>query len=196
MMWKKRSFYEKTDIFVVETDRLLLRVVRQDADKEVADYLIRNRSFHKPFHQYQPDIYFTQQEQRMYILSDLKAFRRGDRCAFWISEKKRPQYVIGRLSFSAIVRGALSSCLVGYHLDKMETGKGYMREALDGGCRYMFRNQELHRIQADVMPHNAPSIRCVESCGFKRQGLNEKYMCIDGKWQDHICFAKINEYFK
>ena len=186
------TFMKRDDVFVLDTNRLLLRVVQKQAAGEVTDYLRRNRVFHKPFHQYQPENYFTRYEQRMYIQSDLRAFQKGERCAFWISLKTNPERIIGRLSFSVIVRGAMSSCIAGYHLDRNETGKAYMREALNAGCEYMFNNQRLHRIQADIMPHNTPSIRCVESCGFKKQGLNELYMCIDGQWQDHYCFAKIN----
>ena len=182
----------RKDFFVLPTDRLLLRVVRRKAAHDVTEYLIKNRAFHKPFHQYQPEEYFTRYEQSLYISSDLRAFQKGERCSFWISTKKNPKRIMGRLSFSVIVRGAMSSCLAGYHLDEEETGKAYMREALQAGCEYMFTRQGLHRIQADVMPHNTPSIHCVESCGFKKQGLNERYMCIDGKWQDHYCYAKIN----
>ena len=193
-MLERFASYVGNDVFILETDRLLLRVVRKEAARAVRDYLIRNRSFHKPFHQYQPEDYFTCYEQQQYIKSDIRAYHQGERCAFWISTKNNPERIIGRLSFSVIVRGAMLSCIAGYHLDEMETRKAYMREALYDGCEYMFKNQGLHRIQADIMPHNTPSIRCAESCGFKKQGLNEKYMCIDGKWQDHYCYAKINPY--
>ena len=184
---------QRDDVFFLETKRLYLRVVRPDAAMYVADYLSRNRAFHKPFHPYQSDDYFTRSEQREYILSDVYAYKKRERFPFWLSPKEQPERVIGRLSFSSIIGGAMSSCFVGYHMDVEETGKGYMKEALSYGCSFMFQNQHLHRIQADVMPHNTPSIRTVLSCGFKEQGLNEKYMCIDGVWQDHICFAKINE---
>ena len=183
----------RNDIFYLDTDRLLLRVVRPESAAGIANYLLRNRSFHKPFHPFQPDEYFTVEEQRQYILSDIRAFRNDERFPFWISHRDRPEWIIGRLSFSGVVRGALLSCTVGYHMDMEETGMGYMKEALALGCSYVFREQGLHRIQADVMTHNTPSIRTVLSCGFRQQGLNEKYMCIDGKWQDHLCFAKIND---
>ena len=188
-----RSNRLREDLFVLSTDRLFLRVVRPEADVSVADYLVRNRVFHAPFHQYQPDRYFTREEQRQYILSDIRAFERGERYPFWISTKAEPERVIGRLSFSNVIRGALLSCHAGYHMDQGELRKGYMKEALSAGCEYMFSELRLHRIQADVMPHNLASIQTVESCGFRRQGLNEQYMCIAGKWQDHLCFAKIND---
>lgn len=170
-----------------------MRILRPSYAPYVADYLIRNRAFHKPFHQAQEDSYFTAAEQKEYLRSDLNRYYDDRQYAFWISSKDRKDRIIGRLSFSSVVRGALSSCLVGYHLDRDETGKGLMREALNAGCRYMFDEQKLHRIQADIMPSNLRSQATAAGCGFRRQGLNEKYMCIDGEWRDHYIYALVNE---
>lgn len=183
----------RRDVFSIETDRLLLRILRPSYAPYVADYLIRNRDFHRPFHQKQEDLYFTAAEQKEYLRSDLNRYYDDRQYAFWISTKDKRDRIIGRLSFSSVIRGALSSCLVGYHLDKDEVGKGLMQEALRAGCEYMFEVQKLHRIQADIMPSNLRSQTTAEKCGFRRQGLNEKYMCIDGQWRDHYLYALINE---
>ena len=185
--------YRRHDAFVLSTERLELRIMRPADASIVTDYLVRNRAFHKPYHQIHEDAYFTVQEQRDYLRSDFSKFLDDSQYAFWISYKGCPERVIGRLSFSAVIRGALCSCLAGYHLDEKETGKGIMHEALRAGCLYMFDVQNLHRIQADIMPSNVRSIASVESSGFKRQGLNEKYMCINGTWQDHYMYALLNE---
>jgi len=185
--------FRRQDVFCIHSERLDIRILRPSDAPMVTDYLRRNRVFHKPYHQEHEDIYFTIQEQKDYLRSDLDKFFDETQYSFWISYRGCPERVIGRLSFSAVIRGALSSCLVGYHLDENEVGKGIMQEALKAGCLYMFRTQNLHRIQADIMPQNARSIASVESCGFRRQGLNEKYMCINGQWQDHYIFALLNE---
>jgi ribosomal-protein-alanine N-acetyltransferase len=57
----------------------------------------------------------------------------------------------------------------------------------------MFQKQNLHRIQADIMPSNSRSIAVAKRCGFKRQGLNEMYMNINGEWKDHYIYALLNE---
>lgn len=183
----------RKDVFSIETDRLLLRILRPSYAPYVADYLIRNRAFHKPFHQKQDDSYFSAAEQREYLRSDLNRYYDDRQYAFWISYKDESDRIIGRLSFSSVIRGALSSCLVGYHLDKDEVGKGLMSEAIKAGCKYMFEVQKLHRIQADIMPSNLRSQTTAVTCGFRRQGLNERYMNIDGEWRDHYVYARINE---
>ena len=184
---------EIKDALTLRTERLLLRVVRVHSAVEVTDYLVRNRAFHKPFHQPHTDRYFTVEEQKLYIQSDLRAYETGAGFPFWISKKTEPNRIIGRVSFYDVLRGALLSCHVGYHMDVSEVDKGYMKEALRAGIDYMFQKQRLHRIQADVMPGNLPSMSTVESCGFRLQGLNEKYMNIDGVWRDHLCYAILNE---
>lgn len=183
----------RQDVFQIQTERLELRILRPSEASVVTDYLIRNRVFHTPYHQQHDDIYFSAQEQKDYLRSDLNKFFDDEQYSFWISYKGYTDRVIGRISFSAVIRGALSSCLVGYHLDEKEIGKGIMREALNAGCLYMFETQLLHRIQADIMPSNVRSAAVVESCGFRRQGLNERYMCINGEWQDHYIYALLNE---
>jgi len=189
----RRLRCRRQDVFSIQTQRLALRVLRPSEAAIVTDYLIRNRMFHTPYHQKHEDDYFTVPEQKDYLRSDLGKFFDDSQYSFWISYKDDPDRVIGRLSFSSVVRGALSSCLVGYHLDKDEMGKGVMHEALKAGCLFMFEKQHLHRVQADIMPSNARSIAAAESCGFRRQGLNEHYMCIDGQWQDHYTYALLNE---
>ena len=183
----------RQDVFNIRTERLELRVLRPSGAAIVTDYLVRNRAFHKPFHQTHDEVYFTVREQKDYLRSDLSRFFDDEQYSFWISPADEPGRIIGRLSFSAVIRGALNSCLVGYHLDEHEVGKGIMREALKAGCQYMFNMQHLHRIQADIMPSNGRSIASAESCGFRRQGMNERYMCINGEWKDHYTYALLNE---
>jgi ribosomal-protein-alanine N-acetyltransferase len=68
-----------------------------------------------------------------------------------------------------------------------------MAEALEAGIQYMFLEKGLHRIQANVVPSNDRSIRLLERLGFKLEGRHEKYLKIQGRWQDHLSFARLNE---
>ena len=49
----------------------------------------------------------------------------------------------------------------------------------------------LHRVQANIIPHNAPSLRVAEKAGFRREGLALAYLNIAGEWRDHLMFAKL-----
>ncbi len=180
-------------VFNIRTDRLILSVLSPSAADKATDYLSRNRAFHEQFHQLHRDAYYTTYIQRQYVRSDMNAFFDKSQCGFWLIKQSEPDRIIGRLAFSGIIRGALQSCLMGYHLDKDEVGKGYMAEAISCACHYMFSTWKLHRIQADIMPRNDRSIRTIERCGFVRSGLSEKYMAINGQWEDHYMYALIND---
>ena len=60
----------------------------------------------------------------------------------------------------------------------------------------LFGELNLHRIEAACIPSNAPSIRVLEKCGFSREGLARRYLCINGVWQDHLLFGLLHEDFR
>jgi ribosomal-protein-alanine N-acetyltransferase len=60
----------------------------------------------------------------------------------------------------------------------------------------LFGELNLHRIEAACIPTNAPSIRVLEKCGFTREGLARRYLCINGVWQDHLLFGLLHEDFR
>lgn len=64
-----------------------------------------------------------------------------------------------------------------------------MHEALQTLIRYMQRQQKMHRIMANYMPHNKRSGQLLERLGFEREGYAKDYLLIDGKWQDHVLTA-------
>jgi ribosomal-protein-alanine N-acetyltransferase len=47
----------------------------------------------------------------------------------------------------------------------------------------------MHRIEINIRPENAPSLRVVEKLGFRNEGLRPRLLHIDGDWRDHQCFA-------
>lgn len=182
----------KGAVLSVETDRLILSVYKPSLSSAVTDYLVRNRAFHKEFSQKHREKYFTLSEQKLYLKSDLHMFNRNEMVPFWITEKDHPNNIVGRISFYSIIGGSMNSCYVGYHLDEKCQGRGYMREALEAGSRFMFKYYRLHRIEADIIPRNERSVACVKNCGFVKMGHNIKFMEIDGTYQDHDMYVRLN----
>ncbi len=60
---------------------------------------------------------------------------------------------------------------VGYGLLRRHWGQGFMQEALTAVIDYAFGPLSLRRLEADVDPRNAASLRALERLGFAREGL-------------------------
>ncbi len=73
---------------------------------------------------------------------------------------------------------------IGYALGREHWGHGYMNEALMTLLKYAFESLDLHRIEADVDPRNAASIRTLEKLGFQREGVLRERWQINGEIQD------------
>jgi ribosomal-protein-alanine N-acetyltransferase len=68
-----------------------------------------------------------------------------------------------------------------------------MTEAVRLILKHAFVNLKLHRVEAKVQAHNAPSINVLKRCGFTKEGFSPKYLKIGGKWRDHERWAIIKE---
>jgi ribosomal-protein-alanine N-acetyltransferase len=178
----------------LRTDRLVLRTIDESFAARVLDFAIRNRSFIAEWNPIVDDIYYTRefQKQRLQIERELLDQDRGVR--FWLFKRHDRSFerIIGDLAFSNIVRGAFQSCHLGYKMDQAEINKGYITEAIGRAIRFAFEEMKLHRIEANIMPKNARSIRVVEKLGFVDEGVSRKYLKIAGVWEDHIHYVLLN----
>ena len=63
------------------------------------------------------------------------------------------------------------SCLTGYELARHAQGHGYMTEALRAVYAWAFDTMDVDRIEAQVHPHNTPSLALLHKLGFVEEGL-------------------------
>jgi len=178
---------------VYETERLILKVLDKSYAKLVLDYYLRNKLFLEPWEPLKSRGFYTKQYQEELLDNELFYINSKRSLRLWIFKKEDSSRIIGSVSFSNIVWGAFLSCYLGYKLDKDEINKGYMTEAIQKGIEVMFNEFGLHRIEANIMPKNKPSLRVVEKLGFYYEGLAYKYLKINGKWEDHIHMVLLNE---
>jgi RimJ/RimL family protein N-acetyltransferase len=78
---------------------------------------------------------------------------------------------------------------LGYAMGRAYWGKGYMNEALKALVSYSFDVMELRRLEADVDPRNAASIRTLERLGFQREGFLRERWHVNGEIQDAIFYG-------
>ncbi|WP_201403134.1 GNAT family N-acetyltransferase [Kaistia sp. 32K] len=101
--------------------------------------------------------------------------------------------LVGGLTLSHVVRGVTQSCSLGYWMGAPYAGKGLMTAAVKAVIPFVFDTLRLHRLEAACLPHNAASIRLLEKAGFSREGYARRYLCIEGRWQDHLLYAIVSD---
>lgn len=99
----------------------------------------------------------------------------------------------GELNLSSVQRGPFQSGYVGYWIDEKHAGQGYVPEALVLLFRFVFEEIRLHRVQVAIIPRNKASRRVVEKLELREEGLAERYLEINGEWEDHIRYAITSE---
>jgi len=106
----------------------------------------------------------------------------------WGIARREDDLVIGTCTLFRIEREHRRAEL-GYILRRDHWGRGLANEALTAIVDHAFGSLGLHRLEADIDPRNAASIRSVERLGFKREGhLRERYF-VAGEIQDSLIFG-------
>jgi len=97
--------------------------------------------------------------------------------------------LVGQLTVSGIAWGSLRSGQIGYWVDRRFAGRGITPTAVAMTVDHCFFSLGLHRIEVNIRPENAASLRVVAKLGFRPEGLRRRYLHIDGAWRDHSTFA-------
>ena len=176
------------------TERLVLRTLDDSFAARCLDYFVRNQDFFREWNPLSDDTFYTLEFQAQKLRVERELLAQDRVLRLWLFDKQDRAYerIIGDLAFSNIVRGAFHSCHLGYKVDGAAINSGYMTEALARAIRFAFEDMRLHRIEANIMPKNARSIRVVEKLEFVNEGLSRKYLKIAGRWEDHIHYVLLN----
>jgi [ribosomal protein S5]-alanine N-acetyltransferase len=85
---------------------------------------------------------------------------------------------------------------VGYALLTSEWGQGYAAEAVTTMLDWGFGQLDLNRVEADVDPRNAPSIRAMERLGFTLEGHLRERWIVDGEICDSLIYGLLAREWK
>jgi [ribosomal protein S5]-alanine N-acetyltransferase len=101
--------------------------------------------------------------------------------------------LVGQMHLFGIAWGSFRSASAGYWVAKSVAGQGIMPLALAAACDHAFIALGLHRVEVNIRPENAASLRVVEKLGFRDEGIRLRYLHIAGDWRDHRSFALTTE---
>ncbi len=177
----------------LETKRLWLVSLEETDAPMLLQYFLDNQDFLQAWEPAKEADFYTEGSMVNQIAADRKDILEGRGVRLWITLKDKPDQVIGSVALSNIVMGPFQSCFMGYRLDHRHVGQGLMTEALQKLVDFGFDRIGLHRIEANIMPVNKPSIRVVQRLGFEYEGTSRKYLKINGQWEDHMHMVLLNE---
>ncbi len=109
---------------------------------------------------------------------------------FGIFENNR---FIGECNLNNVQRGAMQGGYVGYWIDESRAGHGFMPESVAAVFRFAFEDLGLHRLQVSIIPRNAASRSVATKLGLRDEGIAERYIEINGIWEDHVRYAITSE---
>jgi ribosomal-protein-alanine N-acetyltransferase len=174
---------------VLAGERLCLELPLPREAQAAADYCRRNRERLAP-HEPRRDPSWTEARIWQHNLARARREARADRSlGLMLRLPERPGEILGRVTLSAIQRGPFQAANLGYSLDASIEGRGLMSEALVLVLDYAFGPLALHRIQAACRPDNGRSLALLARLGFRREGFAPDYLCLDGRWCDHLLLA-------
>ena len=109
----------------------------------------------------------------------------ADRSYPFIIFRESDGAMIGGITLANVRRGIVQAGTIGYWVGQPHADRGYMTTSAAGAAAVAVRRTQPAPHRGRLHPSNAPSIRVLEKCGFSREGLARRYLCINGVWQDH-----------
>lgn len=187
-----QPIYKISPYLQLTTPRLLLTALKQVTPEAILEYHSENQTFWKQWSPiphpdfYTLDYHKSKFKQEAVQLLNITALR------LYLLPLHQPNQIIGDVHFSSIVFGAFQSCYLGYKIHHQFSNQGLITEALQTAIPYVFSTLKLHRIEANIMPRNISSIKVAEKLGFQNEGISQKYLQINGTWEDHCRYVLFN----
>lgn len=174
----------------LQTRRLVLRPLRSDDFEDFSEVRNRCESWLTQWEPAWPKKNLDPSRDRIAFASRCAARERerqlGTSFAFGIFFDDA---LVGELNATNVYRGVLESANIGYWVDEKFAGLGIVPEALVGIFGFIFDDVGLHRLAINIVPRNTASRRVMEKLEVRAEGLAERYLKINGEWEDHVNYA-------
>lgn len=97
--------------------------------------------------------------------------------------------VAGEINLNNIVRGAQQTGTIGYWIDQSRAGHAFVSEGVCVLMRFAFEELRLHRLEICIIPRNDNSRRVVDKLGLRDEGIAQRFLEINGVWEDHVRYG-------
>jgi ribosomal-protein-alanine N-acetyltransferase len=108
----------------------------------------------------------------------------------WAIARETDDRLVGVCGFSTWSQAHRAAELA-YDLSPDFWSRGIATRAVQAVLRWGFSNAGINRVQAVVLPSNAPSIALLDRCGFAREALLRQYRLVRGEPRDFLLYARL-----
>ena len=186
-----RLFLARTDPFRLVGERVYLRAPERMDWEAWASLRGRSRNFLEPWEPSWPADALSRLSFRSRIARYAEDWRSDQAYNFFIFS--HDDALVGGIGLSNVRRGVSETASLGYWVGEPFARQGFMTAALPLVLDFSFDKVRLHRVEAACLPTNVPSRALLARIGFQQEGYARQYLCIAGKWQDHLLFAILRE---
>ncbi len=102
---------------------------------------------------------------------------------------KSSSIIIGSAQYSLVQRYESQRAYLGYSVLNNHWERGYGFELANAMIDHAFKKVKLHRLEAEILPHNKISIKLSKKLGMSCEGIRKKCLYVNGEWKDHKVYA-------
>jgi [ribosomal protein S5]-alanine N-acetyltransferase len=174
----------------IETARLTLRLPRHGDYAAWAALRRDSEDFLKPWEPTWAQDHLTRSAFAARVFWAGRAQAQGSALALFLI-RRADGALLGAVTLDNIRRGPAQTATLGYWIGAACARQGYMAEAVDAVIGHAFARMDLSRIEAATLPDNAASRNLLERSGFQCEGVAQAYLQIDGRWRNHVLYARL-----
>jgi aminoglycoside 6'-N-acetyltransferase len=179
----------------IETERLVLRPYR--LGDGILYYQVSQRN-KQHLAQYEPGNILmhidSEEEAERAILGLIADWNSGEAFFLGAFDKQSGEFVAQ--IYIGLANRELPEYEIGYIVDVVHEGKGYIMEAVMAALRFVFGHLGAHRIRLECDDTNWRSIRVAERCGFIKEGhIRENKRNADGSLSGTLHYGLLRSEF-
>jgi [ribosomal protein S5]-alanine N-acetyltransferase len=146
-----------------------------------------NRAYLAPFEPARDEEFFTEAGQAARLAGLLAEREQGRAYPYVIEVGGAPA---GRVTVTNVARGPFCSGSLGYWVAADHAGRGVATAAVRDVLGDCFTAHGLHRVEAAALVDNHASQSVLRRTAFTLIGPAPRYLCIPGRWRDHVLFQR------
>jgi len=177
--------------FLMEGERINIGFLSKESIPFVMDFYMRNQERIAQFNPPVSEEYLEPEFWEKKVRYRNSALKREKALDFFLFLPDRPQRIVGHIRLFNLESSPRCSCEIGYTIDGLLEGGGFMFEALGMALSFAKNGLNLHRVVALCHPENDKSKKLLSALGFREEGVSHESMLLNGVWQDMAVFSCI-----